>query len=42
MEAYRIDRFGGVEGIVRRSIDDPRLGLREGPGPMPALVSSRM
>jgi NADPH:quinone reductase-like Zn-dependent oxidoreductase len=29
MEAYRIDSFGSVDGIVRRSIDDPRHGLRE-------------
>jgi len=24
MKAYRIDRFGGVDGIVLQSIDDPR------------------
>src|SRR5712671_6500149 len=29
MEAYRIDRFGSVDGIVLRSSDDPRPGLRE-------------
>jgi NADPH:quinone reductase-like Zn-dependent oxidoreductase len=29
MEAYRIDRFGSVDGIVRRSSEDPRPGLRE-------------
>jgi hypothetical protein len=29
MEAYRIDRFGSVDRIVRRSSDDPRPGLRE-------------
>jgi NADPH:quinone reductase-like Zn-dependent oxidoreductase len=29
MEAYRIDRFGGVDGIVLRSSEDPRPGLRE-------------
>jgi alcohol dehydrogenase len=29
MEAYRIDRFGSVDGIVLRSSDDPQLGLRE-------------
>ena len=29
MEAYRIDRFGSVEGMVLRSSEDPRPGLRE-------------
>jgi hypothetical protein len=29
MEAYRIDRFGSVDGIELRSSDDPRPGLRE-------------
>ena len=29
MEAYRIDRFGSVDGIVLRSSDDPRPGLME-------------
>src|SRR3984893_8842397 len=29
MKAYRIDRFGSVDGIVRRSSEDPRPGLRE-------------
>jgi NADPH:quinone reductase-like Zn-dependent oxidoreductase len=29
MDAYRIDRFGSVDGIVLRSSDDPRPGLRE-------------
>jgi NADPH:quinone reductase-like Zn-dependent oxidoreductase len=29
MEAYRIDRFGSVDGIVLRSSEDPRPGLRE-------------
>jgi NADPH:quinone reductase-like Zn-dependent oxidoreductase len=29
MKAYRIDRFGSVDGIVSRSSDDPRPGLRE-------------
>jgi NADPH:quinone reductase-like Zn-dependent oxidoreductase len=29
MEAYRIERFGSVDGIVLRSSDDPRPGLRE-------------
>jgi NADPH:quinone reductase-like Zn-dependent oxidoreductase len=29
MEAYRIDRFGSVDGIVLRSSDNPRPGLRE-------------
>jgi NADPH:quinone reductase-like Zn-dependent oxidoreductase len=29
MEAYRIDRFGSIDGIVRRSSEDPRPGLRE-------------
>jgi hypothetical protein len=27
MEAYRIDRFGSVDGIVLRSSEDPRPGL---------------
>jgi NADPH:quinone reductase-like Zn-dependent oxidoreductase len=29
MEAYRIDRFGRVDGIVRRSSEDPRPGPKE-------------
>ena len=29
MEAYRIDRFGSVDGIVFRSSEDPRPGLKE-------------
>jgi Alcohol dehydrogenase GroES-like domain len=29
MEAYRIERFGSVDGIVLRSSEDPRLGLKE-------------
>ena len=29
MEAYRIDRFGSVDGIVLRSSKDPRPGLKE-------------
>jgi NADPH:quinone reductase-like Zn-dependent oxidoreductase len=29
VEAYRIDRFGNVDGIVLRSNEDPRPGLRE-------------
>jgi NADPH:quinone reductase-like Zn-dependent oxidoreductase len=29
MEAYRIERFGGVDGIVLRSSQDPRPGLKE-------------
>jgi NADPH:quinone reductase-like Zn-dependent oxidoreductase len=29
VEAYRIDRFGRVDGIVLRSSEDPRPGLRE-------------
>ena len=29
MQAYRIDRFGSVNGIVLRSSDNPRPGLRE-------------
>jgi hypothetical protein len=29
MEAYRIDRFGSVGGIVLRSSEDPRPGLKE-------------
>ena len=29
MEAYHIDRFGSVDGIVLRSCEDPRPGLRE-------------
>ena len=28
-EAYRIDRFGSVDGIVLRSIEDPRPGPKE-------------
>jgi len=27
MEAYRIERFGSVDGIVLRSSQDPRPGL---------------
>jgi NADPH:quinone reductase-like Zn-dependent oxidoreductase len=29
MQAYRIQRFGSVDGIVPGSADDPRPGLRE-------------
>ena len=29
MEAYRVDRFGSVDGIVLRSSEDPRPGLKE-------------
>ena len=29
MEAYRIDRFGSVYGIVLRSSEDPRPGPKE-------------
>jgi NADPH:quinone reductase-like Zn-dependent oxidoreductase len=29
MEAYRIERFGSVDGIVLRSTEDPRPGLKE-------------
>ena len=29
MEAYRIDRFGSVDGIVLRSSEDPRPGRKE-------------
>src|SRR3984893_12952663 len=29
MEAYHIDRFGSVDGIVRRSSEDPRPGPKE-------------
>jgi NADPH:quinone reductase-like Zn-dependent oxidoreductase len=29
MEAYRIDCFGSVDGIVLRSSEDPRPGLKE-------------
>jgi NADPH:quinone reductase-like Zn-dependent oxidoreductase len=29
MQAYRIDRFGSVDGIVLRSSEDPRLGLKQ-------------
>lgn len=29
MEAYCIDRFGSVDGIVLRSSEDPRPGLKE-------------
>ena len=29
MEAYHIDRFGSVDGIVLRSTDDPRPGPKE-------------
>ena len=29
MKAYRIDRFGSVDGVVLGSRDDPRPGVRE-------------
>ena len=29
MEAYHIDRFGSVDGIVLRESEDPRLGAKE-------------
>jgi NADPH:quinone reductase-like Zn-dependent oxidoreductase len=29
MQAYRIERFSSVDGIVLRSSEDPRPGLRE-------------
>jgi NADPH:quinone reductase-like Zn-dependent oxidoreductase len=29
MEAYRIERFGSVDGIVLRSSEDPRPGPKE-------------
>ena len=29
MEAYRIERFGSVDGVVLRSSEDPRPGLKE-------------
>jgi hypothetical protein len=29
MKAYRIDRFGSVDGIVLRSSEDPRPGPKE-------------
>jgi NADPH:quinone reductase-like Zn-dependent oxidoreductase len=29
MEAYHIERFGSVDGVVLRSSEDPRPGLRE-------------
>jgi NADPH:quinone reductase-like Zn-dependent oxidoreductase len=29
MEAYRIERFGSVDGIVLRSSEDPQPGLKE-------------
>src|SRR5712672_1606986 len=29
MEAYRIDRFGSIDGIALRSSEDPRPGSRE-------------
>src|SRR5262244_3287868 len=29
MKAYRIDRFGSIGGIVRRSAEDPRPGPKE-------------
>ena len=29
MQAYRIERFGSVDGIELRSSEDPRPGLRE-------------
>jgi hypothetical protein len=36
MEAYRIDRFGSVDGIVLRSSEDPR------PGPKEILMRARL
>ena len=35
MEAYHIDRFGSVDGIVRRSSEDPQ------PGPKDVLMRVR-
>jgi NADPH:quinone reductase-like Zn-dependent oxidoreductase len=29
MEAYRIDRFGSIDGVILRSSDDPRPGPRQ-------------
>ena len=29
MKAYHIERFGGVDGIVLRSSEDPRPGQKE-------------
>jgi NADPH:quinone reductase-like Zn-dependent oxidoreductase len=29
MKAYRIERFGSVDGVVLRSCDDPRPGPKE-------------
>jgi hypothetical protein len=29
MDAYHIDRFGSVDGIVRRSTEDPRPGPKD-------------
>jgi NADPH:quinone reductase-like Zn-dependent oxidoreductase len=29
MDAYRIDRFGSVDGIMLRSSEDPRPGPKE-------------
>jgi len=29
MEAYRIDRFGSIDGIALRSSEDPRPGPKE-------------
>lgn len=29
MEAYHIDRFGGVDGIMPHKSEDPRPGVRE-------------
>jgi hypothetical protein len=29
MEAYRIERFGSIDGIVLRSSEDPRPGRKE-------------
>jgi NADPH:quinone reductase-like Zn-dependent oxidoreductase len=29
MEGYHIERFGSVDGVMLRSADDPRPGLRE-------------
>jgi NADPH:quinone reductase-like Zn-dependent oxidoreductase len=31
MEAYRVDRFGSVDGIVLRVSEDPRPGPKEVP-----------
>ena len=35
MEAYRVERFGSVDGIVLRSSEDP------GPGPKEVLMRVR-